>query len=59
MKQYTHLVGGEFIAGTSGNFSDIFNPSTGVKSAEVPLASVSEVENAIAAAEAAFPAWSA
>ncbi|MBL4612242.1 MAG: CoA-acylating methylmalonate-semialdehyde dehydrogenase [Emcibacter sp.] len=59
MKQYTHLVGGELIAGTSGNFSDIFNPSTGAKSAEVPLASVSEVENAIAAAEAAFPAWSA
>ncbi|MBL4802281.1 MAG: aldehyde dehydrogenase family protein, partial [Emcibacter sp.] len=59
MKQYMHLIGGEQIPGTSGNFGDIFNPSTGAKSAEVPLASKVEVENAIAAAEAAFPAWAA
>ncbi len=59
MKQYTHFIGGEHMNGTSGRFSDVFNPSTGVKSADVPLASKAEVENAIAVAEAAFPAWSA
>ncbi len=59
MKQYTHFIGGEHMNGTSGRFSDVFNPSTGAKSADVPLASKSEVENAIAVAEAAFPAWSA
>ncbi len=59
MKQYTHFIGGEHMNGTSGRFSDVFNPSTGVKSADVPLASKAEVENAVAVAEAAFPAWSA
>jgi len=59
MKQYSHYINGEHFDGASGRFGDIFNPSTGAKSAEVPLASKTEVENAIAAAEAAFPAWSA
>jgi len=59
MKQYTHYIGGEHHSGTSGRFSAVFNPSTGVQSAKVPLASKSEVENAIAVAEAAFPAWAA
>lgn len=59
MKQYTHYINGEHFDGTSGRFGDIYNPSTGEKSAQVPLASKTEVENAIAAAEAAFPAWAA
>lgn len=58
LKQYTHYINGEHVKGTSGRFGDIFNPSMGEKSADVPLASTSEVENAIAVAEAAFPAWS-
>lgn len=59
MKNYTHLINGEHVGGTSGRFGDIYNPSTGEVSAQVPLASQDEVENAIAAAEAAFPAWAA
>jgi len=59
LKQYTHYINGEHVKGTSGRFGDIFNPSLGEKSADVPLASKSEVENAIAVAEAAFPAWAA
>ena len=56
--QLTHFVNGEHIAGESGRFGDVFNPSKGVKAAEVPLASKSEVEAAIGKAEAAFPGWS-
>ena len=55
----THFVGGEHIAGHSDRFGDVFNPSLGRKSGEVPLASKSEVEAAIEVAEAAFPAWGA
>ena len=54
-----HYVNGEKITASGGRFGDIFNPTLGVKSAEVPLASKSEVEAAIAVAEAAFPAWAA
>jgi len=57
--QLHHFINGEKVAGNGGRFGDIFNPSLGVKSAEVPLASKSEVESAIAAAEAAFPDWAA
>jgi acyl-CoA reductase-like NAD-dependent aldehyde dehydrogenase len=48
--QLSHYVNGEHITGTSGRFGDIFNPSKGVKISEVPLASKSEVEAAIAVA---------
>ncbi|MGI9292808.1 MAG: aldehyde dehydrogenase family protein, partial [Pseudomonadales bacterium] len=57
--QLSHYIKGEHVAGTSGRFGDIFNPSRGVKISEVPLASKSEVEAAIAVAEAAFPDWAA
>jgi len=59
INQLYHYVNGEQVAGTSGRFGDIFSPSRGVKISEVPLASQSEVEAAIAVAEAAFPAWAA
>ncbi|WP_143282070.1 CoA-acylating methylmalonate-semialdehyde dehydrogenase, partial [Caballeronia choica] len=39
-------------------FGDVFNPATGAVSSRVPLASVAEVDAAVAAAKAAFPAWS-
>ena len=38
-------------------YQDIFNPATGEVSGQVALASVATVEEAIAAAQAAFPAW--
>lgn len=59
LHQLHHFVNGEKVAGTSGRFGDVFNPSLGEKSADVPLASKSEVEDAIAVAEAAFPGWAA
>jgi malonate-semialdehyde dehydrogenase (acetylating)/methylmalonate-semialdehyde dehydrogenase len=53
-----HYVGGKRIAGTSGKSGDVFNPATGERSGRVAFAGVAEVDAAVAAATAAFPAWS-
>ena len=52
-----HYVNGASVEGTSGRFGHVFNPATGEVAARVPLASGSETAGAIAAANAAFPAW--
>lgn len=57
--QLNHFVNGTRTNGNSGRFGDVYNPSLGVKTGLVPLASRSEVEAAIAIAQAAFPAWAA
>jgi len=54
----THFINGKAIDGTSQRFADVFNPAHGHVSTRVPLASVAEVDAAVAAAAAAFPAWS-
>ena len=54
-----HYIGGRKVPGDSGRSGDIYNPATGQVTKQVPLASKSEVEAAIATAEAAFPGWSA
>src|SRR3977135_4496927 len=59
MRDIGHFVGGKTVAGTSGRTGDVFNPNTGEVQAKVALASKSEVEAAIANAQAAFPAWAA
>ena len=55
----SHFINGKSVSGNSGRTAEAFNPATGEVDAIVPLASKSEVETAIASAEAAFPAWSA
>ncbi|HUW03761.1 MAG TPA: CoA-acylating methylmalonate-semialdehyde dehydrogenase [Acidimicrobiales bacterium] len=57
MKTIQHLIEGEFRDGTSGRTSAVFNPATGEQSAEVALASVEEVDAAVASARAAFEDW--
>ena len=52
-----HFVNGKAVEGSSGRFADVFNPATGEAQAKVALASKAEVDGAIAAAAAAFPAW--
>ncbi len=52
-----HYVGGKKIAGTSGRTGEVFNPATGAQSGRVAFASAAEVDSAVAAAAAAFPAW--
>ncbi|MFG6160608.1 CoA-acylating methylmalonate-semialdehyde dehydrogenase [Halomonas sp. 1390] len=51
-----HLINGTRVDG-NGRTQDIFNPSTGEVAGQVSLASQATVEQAIAAAEAAYPAW--
>ena len=51
------LVGGAWVASASARHADVFNPSTGRTIARVPLATAAEVDAAVDAAHAAFPAW--
>lgn len=53
------LVDGDWRTSDSANPGEVFNPSTGQVIAEVPLCSADETQAAVAAAAAAFPAWSA
>ncbi|HEY4801626.1 MAG TPA: CoA-acylating methylmalonate-semialdehyde dehydrogenase, partial [Paraburkholderia sp.] len=57
VRTLTHFVNGKPLAGTSDRYGDVFNPAFGKVSARVPLATVAEVDAAVAAAQAAFPAW--
>ena len=52
-----HFIAGQVQPSTSGRAQDVFNPSTGQVQAQVALASLDEVNQAVAAAQAAFPAW--
>jgi malonate-semialdehyde dehydrogenase (acetylating)/methylmalonate-semialdehyde dehydrogenase len=51
-----HFINGRVVADDSRT-QDVFNPATGLVIRQVALASKSTVEQAIEAAEAAFPAW--
>jgi len=51
-----HFINGEHVT-DNGRSQDVFNPATGSVVRRVALASRDTVESAIAAAEAAFPAW--
>ncbi|MBC7459986.1 MAG: CoA-acylating methylmalonate-semialdehyde dehydrogenase [Thermoleophilia bacterium] len=59
VREISHFIGGELVAGTSGRFSDVFDPSTGEVQARLALASVEDVTRAIDDAEAAQPGWAA
>jgi malonate-semialdehyde dehydrogenase (acetylating) / methylmalonate-semialdehyde dehydrogenase len=59
LKSIPHHIGGRQIEGRSGRTSTIFNPATGEPSGTVALANISEVNEAVAAAKKAFPAWAA
>ena len=59
MQELTHYINGEHITGTSGRFSDVYNPATGEIQAKVPLANAAEMDQAITIAAAAQPAWAA
>ena len=39
MQDLTHYINGSHVHGTSGRFSDVFNPATGEVQARCPLAS--------------------
>jgi malonate-semialdehyde dehydrogenase (acetylating) / methylmalonate-semialdehyde dehydrogenase len=52
-----HFIGGRPVVATSGRASDVFNPATGAVVSRVHLASAQDVDSAVSAAVAAFPAW--
>lgn len=54
-----HYINGQHIAGSSARFGDVYNPATGEVQAQLKYANADEVNSAISAAQAAFPAWSA
>jgi len=56
MNTIGHLINGEE-SSESSRTQDVFDPSTGEVSKQVALASKTTTESAIAAAQAAFPAW--
>ncbi|MAC47457.1 MAG: methylmalonate-semialdehyde dehydrogenase (CoA acylating), partial [Oceanospirillum sp.] len=51
-----HLINGE-IRTDAERLQDVFNPATGLATKQVALATKATVEEAIEAAQAAFPAW--
>ncbi len=53
-----HYINGAVVAGQSTRAQDVFNPATGAVTGRVALASTADVDTAVAAARAAFPAWS-
>ena len=58
-KELTHFIGGKHVKGTSGRFTDAYQPMTGEVISRVPLASKAEVRAAVENALAAQPAWAA
>ncbi len=59
MKEIGHWINGKLVQGTSGRFADIMNPATGEVQARVSLATVAELNAAIADAARAQVAWAA
>ena len=52
-----HFINGVAVASNSGRRQPVYNPATGAVARQVALGSVAEVNAAVAAAQAAFPAW--
>jgi succinate-semialdehyde dehydrogenase/glutarate-semialdehyde dehydrogenase len=51
-------IGGKWVAASSGRRMDVTDPASGALLASVPRMGVAETDNAIAAAQKAFPGWS-
>ncbi len=57
MERISHVIAGHTTPGTSGRSSPVYDPATGQVAAEVDLASVEEVDAAVAVAVEAQRAW--
>jgi len=55
----THFIGGHWTDSNGQRTAEVFDPSTGEVITSVPLGGQAEVDDAIRAAEGAFPDWSA
>jgi aldehyde dehydrogenase (NAD+) len=59
LAEYRNLIGGELCPARSGKLLETINPATGEAWARVPASDKTDVDAAVTAAAAAFPAWSA
>ncbi len=59
LPRVNHWINGRLVPSTSGNSRPVYNPATGEQTKTVDVASVAEIEMAIAAAKEAFPMWRA
>jgi len=59
MREIGHFIGGSRVAGRSGRFADVYNPSTGEVQARVALASKAEMRATVETAKAAQIGWAA
>jgi len=57
METVQNFINGQISESNSQRFAPVFNPATGDQTRQVVLSSEVETEEAIAAAESAFPAW--
>jgi malonate-semialdehyde dehydrogenase (acetylating)/methylmalonate-semialdehyde dehydrogenase len=58
IKKLKYFVNGQWLESGTSKYMDIYNPSTGEVQARTPCCTAAEVNQAIAAARGAFPAWS-
>jgi methylmalonic acid semialdehyde dehydrogenase len=59
VKPIHHWIRGKRVPGKSGRSGPVYNPAIGAQTGAVDFASGEEVDAAVAAAKAAFPAWRA
>jgi len=59
MREIGHFIGGKRVAGKSGRFAEVFNPSTGEVQAKVALATAAELRDAVLNAKEAQIGWAA
>src|SRR5580704_7663949 len=59
LKTVSHWIGGKLVASKSGRSGVIWNPATGEAQSHVDFASVQDVDEAVANAQNAYPAWRA
>ena len=52
-----HFIGGKAHAGSASRSQPVYNPATGAVTGHVALANGADIDTAVAAAQAAFPAW--
>ena len=57
MKVINHWIDGEFVSTSPGRTTPVFNPANGVQTAEVAMATVADVNAAVASAKMAFETW--
>ncbi len=57
MSEISHFINNTLVTGSSGRTQPVFNPATGQQGATVALASEQDVDDAVRAAKAAWPAW--